>query len=440
MKRAFLLPVVAAAAVLCACQKPEGAPAKTSPPSAVEAKAGKVPASSPESSRAIEAALSAVRAAGFPGTAEELNAAYAEPPPEQNAAPVFTQAIRRIVQAPTNAANLPLVTSARVPLPAASEPLAPAVRQAVSAHLARNQAALALFRQAAGMRQCRFPVDLRQGAATPLPHLAGLRGGDRLLQLEAALHADNRNVPGAVASIEAILGIARALENEPALISHLVRIAQEGAAATALERLLCRQPMPEKQREALAIGFAAAEGRDDLARTVAAEIVIMGTDFDRNRKAAEGMAGRSLDPAEFFGAHTRLLAAGRAPYPQRLATFATGAGSARGLTSADMEALLRKDAKHHAHLRLVRAALTIEAFRSATRLPAPKTLAELPVDFLKAVPTDPFDGKPLRYKPQTRGYLIYSIGPDLSDDNGAVAAPFTGGELKPGDLVFTVSR
>jgi len=31
---------------------------------------------------------------------------------------------------------------------------------------------------------------------------------------------------------------------------------------------------------------------------------------------------------------------------------------------------------------------------------------------LSAVPADPFDGKPLRFKRLTKGYVIYSIGKD----------------------------
>jgi hypothetical protein len=33
---------------------------------------------------------------------------------------------------------------------------------------------------------------------------------------------------------------------------------------------------------------------------------------------------------------------------------------------------------------------------------------------------DPFDHQPLRYKPETNGYVIYSVGEDLKDNNGEV--------------------
>ena len=36
----------------------------------------------------------------------------------------------------------------------------------------------------------------------------------------------------------------------------------------------------------------------------------------------------------------------------------------------------------------------------------------------KTVPTDPFDGKPLRYKKHGSSYIVYSVGSDGQDDGG----------------------
>ena len=47
---------------------------------------------------------------------------------------------------------------------------------------------------------------------------------------------------------------------------------------------------------------------------------------------------------------------------------------------------------------------------------APKTLDELVPTYLDAVPIDPFDNQPLRYRLQEKGFVVYSIGDDESDD------------------------
>jgi hypothetical protein len=49
----------------------------------------------------------------------------------------------------------------------------------------------------------------------------------------------------------------------------------------------------------------------------------------------------------------------------------------------------------------------------------PTKIDELAPEYLKAVPTDPYDGQPLRYKRLEDGAVVYSVGPDKQDDGGA---------------------
>jgi hypothetical protein len=70
-----------------------------------------------------------------------------------------------------------------------------------------------------------------------------------------------------------------------------------------------------------------------------------------------------------------------------------------------------------ARLRATRAGIAVERFRLANgRLP--DSLDELVPKFLDAVPSDPFDDNPIRYKKLPKGFVTYSIGPDLKDDGG----------------------
>ena len=48
----------------------------------------------------------------------------------------------------------------------------------------------------------------------------------------------------------------------------------------------------------------------------------------------------------------------------------------------------------------------------------PETLDVLAPNYLPAVPTDPQDGRPLRFKRRLDGVVVYSIGPDGADDGG----------------------
>jgi hypothetical protein len=74
--------------------------------------------------------------------------------------------------------------------------------------------------------------------------------------------------------------------------------------------------------------------------------------------------------------------------------------------------------RSQAGLRCARVAVAAERYRR-DKGRWPKTLDELTHDYLKAVPTDPYDGKPLRYKHLADGVIVYSVGPDKEDNGGA---------------------
>ncbi|MGB2984586.1 MAG: hypothetical protein WBE26_01775 [Phycisphaerae bacterium] len=71
-------------------------------------------------------------------------------------------------------------------------------------------------------------------------------------------------------------------------------------------------------------------------------------------------------------------------------------------------------------LKAARLAVAAEQFRlKAGRLP--ESLDELVPQYLDAVPTDPFDGQPMRFAVTEKGIVIYSVGANLADDGGIVA-------------------
>ena len=75
-----------------------------------------------------------------------------------------------------------------------------------------------------------------------------------------------------------------------------------------------------------------------------------------------------------------------------------------------------------------------------------ETLQNLVPGLLNVIPTDPFDGRPLRYKKLAKGYVVYSIGPDGEDNAGAEkktlsnAQRIAGNKEPPYDITFTVER
>jgi len=65
------------------------------------------------------------------------------------------------------------------------------------------------------------------------------------------------------------------------------------------------------------------------------------------------------------------------------------------------------------------AALAVERYRLAKHA-WPANLESLVPAYVAHVPLDPYDGKPLSYRRAGEDVLIYSIGPDHTDNHGAL--------------------
>jgi hypothetical protein len=82
-----------------------------------------------------------------------------------------------------------------------------------------------------------------------------------------------------------------------------------------------------------------------------------------------------------------------------------------------------------ARLRLLMTDLAIRQFQSERGV-YPKRLDELVPEFLQALPRDPFGTNGFIYRPQTNGFLLYSVGPDGKDDGGTpIAARGQSGDI-----------
>lgn len=91
-----------------------------------------------------------------------------------------------------------------------------------------------------------------------------------------------------------------------------------------------------------------------------------------------------------------------------------------------------------AHRRTMLVALAVERYRLCHNGQLPDRLEQLIPDLLPTLPPDPFDDNPLRYNRLPSGFVVYSIGPDRSDDDGLER--HLGTRQKNFDVTFTIER
>ena len=101
--------------------------------------------------------------------------------------------------------------------------------------------------------------------------------------------------------------------------------------------------------------------------------------------------------------------------------------------------LLVEGTKNVAYERATLTAIAIERYRLSHAGHLPENLSALVPEYLASVPKDPFDDRELRFEKLERGYAVYSVGPDFTDDNGE-PEPKEAKNAKHYDVVFSVTR
>ena len=256
-------------------------------------------------------------------------------------------------------------------------------------------------------------------------------------------------------SCQAILNDGNALRDMPTLIGQLVHIAIQAIAVGQLERVLAQGEPPEAL-------LAALQAR--LEEEAEVPVLLIGVrgeraGVDRFLQALQngtaslstlGLAGLTSGPPGSTGkldslmgkfslyipgtvAHNRAAALqwmNRAVEicklpPEAQADAFKELEAARPQQPVLARALVFSSAnvvsaanRQRAGLRRAAVALAVERFRRQHGRWADQ-LSDLVPAFLHAVPTDPFDGAPLRYRHDKEGVVIYSVGPDGKDNGGA---------------------
>jgi len=407
-----------------------------------------------ENDRVIEA----LRTKGIPTTLEELSAWYPEVSDPENAAPLFLAAQKakgRLL--PADEDLIPY--TGHGPTFETQAPFPEETLARMADYVALNAGALSLLHEAAQKKTCRYPIDFDQGPAMELSHLSGLRDSGRILCVEGAWAAETGDAPRAVRALLDILAAAESLRNEPILISQLVRISLQGNASDLLARLLSRIALPEEELVLIDASLRSAHDPEAFLRALAGEQCVGLASFQDPRFLAAvhplgGPVGSAFqviglseaDLRYFLGAYSILLDGARKPFPEALATGKTAEDYLRGVppllsirTQTTVPSLGRAGsafARDEATRREMETAIAIERYRRKKNA-LPDALDALVPDLLAAVPADPFDGAPLRYRKEPAEYTLYSVYENRIDDGG-VQQPEGKKRQQPLDWAFRV--
>ena len=344
-----------------------------------------------------------------------------------------------------------------LPIPPAGMPTAQAVLYAFEG----RRAVLDQVTEATRRPRAQYDLRYADGPNALLPHLAIHKSMAVKLRTRSAARVAAGDTAGAAEDIDTILRLAELTGEDPTLIGYLVRVAIQSIAFSAFWDGTAQHAWSDAQLAAFQQRFEGLKQRDSLVKAFRGERLFGKTTFELMREGrldpdtlgamesdeSGNSIGWGLVPRAWLlqnqAYHSKVLdqvvgalqrcdpergiaakgsiweterveqtvfdTAGRRFHPYRIFTHLLLPGLAKVHAKADRS------------LTTSRLAITVaglERHRLATGR-YPKSLDDLVPRWVPAVPLDPMDGQPLRYRLNADGtFTVYGIGPNQTDDNG----------------------
>ncbi|MBN1362427.1 MAG: hypothetical protein JW993_17660 [Sedimentisphaerales bacterium] len=398
--------------------------------------------------RSPERHLAQLRAAGHPTSLAEWAKLHRLPEDAVDAADLYEKAVG-LLRDP-DAPNLARLLSSALSDRGSAWPLARI--EAVSAWLAHNQECLTLLHEAAGIEGCWYEWADDYGS---FPNLRWPRDCTRLLEWEMLYHAQQGDTYSAVRSFASMSRLSDSFYGAPTLLLHLVRMSCLSTSLVGLEWTLNAVPLADEQLRQLDDMLVRTSAALDFTAVLVSERCAI-IDMYRDPALLSSLVGSGwvvkfpgtvriglLDTLDYM---VEAIEASKLPPAQRISKLRAIGAKQQELPfwhflSKDTAPALRRvaelDLRLQAHIELARTALAIERYRLATG-DVPERLEDLVPGYLDAVPLDPFDGQPLRYRRTRPGYRLHSIMEDGQDNGGLGRDEVPKGD--PHDLCFIQVR
>ena len=421
-----------------------------------------------EAEQAVDMELEKIKASGETLTIEEI--VPPEVPDAENAAPLYQQAftLLNFSQADQDAWG-ELHNSMNDPRKAKAASVA-----TLEHIVGKNASAIKLLEAAAQRPKCRFPVDWSAGFRAEFHHLTKLRTCSQLLALKIATHAIQEEMAEALDTAQVSLAMSKALQREPRIVSQIVAYAIQSITLRPLQEALlehsaptsaCRKLFDYLQQMKLDQAFLhtlwgmrvlTMRAFDEIQDQPEEGTWLIGDDVEMVSFAYNSPLGRkmrALDKACYLclmselipdltqrcresPQATRLLENGEETVPPYCIMTNTLIQKAN-LWALALCAWKRDVAV--AQIRIAQVALALKAYKNKMGQ-YPASLAELRKVIPWELPEDPFSGQNFVYKSEGDGFLVYSVGPNLKDDDGQAWDYGFQGKRASGDIIWRCDR
>lgn len=391
------------------------------------------------SQREVEALTERIREKGEPLTADEMAAWYKSFAPVQ-AAPALEELIAQLRER-DDEERIALDAWQALHESYPNTPIPPEELDELRALLEPFEGILSALPAAAAHEHAGFPLDFEDGMEIALPNLAPMRAFMRLLAMQAELDAARSAFDEADHRLALGFRMGRFAEETPTIIGGLVGIAVRAIGAHSLERIFSRHSLPPDAFPLVGQELATVDPAANFRHAIIGEravthITLLGLYHD----PANPVLASNIAP--MLREYTRIVDGAKLDVPIESWDFGpppdlTIVAVLPGITLPAMRRSLMAFHRDAAGIRSVQIALAVEEYR-LDHGELPDTLDALLGDYLDAIPSDPFDGEPMRYRVLEDGYVVYSVYINREDNGGEKAESH--GEDAFGDWPFRVLR
>ena len=332
--------------------------------------------------------------------------------------------------------------------------------KAIEQTLADCAEAVQLVRKGTSMKFCQMPM-LSLAEESSLGDMARWRRLARFLCCAGELARRGGNYELARDECLTVVKFGRDCATGGPVIQMFVGNAISGMGTKALRTLMLENPLPPETSKTVAAELTRLETDfPPLAETLRYELIYSKQMFDSNSmtniSASSRAAFRGTTDRVFDAAYGDMIQEAQKPYWQSETkkVLRKWQLSGKGLLLSmfnrpiprmlvsmmlpGLEMSFSRATRCEVDLRATAIVCALTGYSHVHGEP-PVRLEQLVPDFMPAVPLDPFDGKPLRYRREVAGWVVWSVGSDMKDDNAAwheFKYRKRGEERKGGDIFF----
>ncbi|MFH1377234.1 MAG: hypothetical protein ABIH86_00595 [Planctomycetota bacterium] len=312
---------------------------------------------------------------------------------------------------------------------------------------------LEFLRRASRLPDCSFDLAFEHAWNFTLPHLTSFRKCAQWLSIDAQRKASQGDLSSAMENIATLSRMSYHLSRESVLISFLVAVSIQDYASKAFNEIASKYPLTPKDIEPIQL-LEHHSYRIDFQRAMRMEkawgLSLFGSLSDNSRNIYGTVAGVPVS-SFLFGKFTSTaispfwrvfyleedVSGYRSVLENRIDALSlpyydnpgnpiksiqeNNLGLLSSMITPTIDLLWNKSAKADAHQKVLMVSCAVVMYKSANGK-YPEKYADLVPDYLDRMALDPFDGQLIRLAARGNGVIVYSVGENLTDDNGDISA------------------